>query len=233
MLDVASSEHRQQCCSRCGATYRKEVAFCPADGGEIVGVDGDPLIGSELEHYAIEALLGEGGMGRVYRAHHRTLVHKEFAVKVLIGDLASAQAMRMRFVNEAKSAGRLAHPNVVSVVDCGRSATGLIYLVMELVEGRSLADLIDDGPLDPEREARLARGIADGLHHAHALGIVHRDLKPENVIVATTPNGEVPRIVDLHCGSDRSIGPPADLDGDGDGHACLRRARTGAVGRRD
>ena len=197
MSDVAVSEHPIRCCSRCHAIYRKEADFCPSDGGEIVDADVDPLLGMELEHFVIDALIGEGAMGRVYRAHHRTLVGKQYAVKVLIGDLASAQSMRMRFVNEAKSAGRLSHPNVVSVVDFGRSEGGLIYLVMELVDGSSLANLIDEGPLDPERVAKLARGVAEGLRHAHELGLVHRDLKPENVIVVQTPEGELPRVVDF------------------------------------
>ncbi len=197
MPDAAASEHLLRCCSRCHALFRKEVAFCPSDGGEIELVSHDLLIGTDLEHYTIDALIGEGAMGRVYRAHHKTLVDKVFAVKVLIGDLASAQAMRLRFVNEAKNAGRLAHPNVASVVDFGRSSDGLIYLVMELVDGLPLSTLIDAGPLDPERVARLGRGIARGLHHAHQLGIVHRDLKPENVIVKTDETGDVPKIVDF------------------------------------
>lgn len=197
MPDAPPSEHLIRCCSRCHALFRKEIAFCPSDGGEIELVQHDLLLGADLEHYTIESLIGEGAMGRVYRAHHKTLVDKVFAVKVLIGDLASAPAMRMRFVHEAKSAGRLAHPNVASVVDFGRSNGGLIYLVMELVDGRPLSVLIDEGPLDPERVARLGREIARGLHHAHQLGIVHRDLKPENVIVKVDETGEVPKIVDF------------------------------------
>ncbi|MBL0219668.1 MAG: serine/threonine protein kinase [Myxococcales bacterium] len=197
-MSVVVSEERQiRCCTRCLAIYRKDVAFCPSDGGEIEFVDHDPLLGTDLEHYVIDALLGEGAMGRVYRAHHKTLAHKQFALKVLLGDLASTQAMRMRFVNEAKSAGQLSHPNVVSVVDFGRSSAGLIYLVMELVDGIPLSTMIEAGPLEPMRAAKLARDVAAGLQHAHGLGLIHRDLKPENVIVVSRPDGEVPRVVDF------------------------------------
>lgn len=197
MWDDDASDAPLRCCTRCRASYRKDVAFCPSDGGEIVEVTSDPLLGAEIGHYTIDALIGEGAMGRVYRAHHSTLSDKVFALKVLIGDLASMQAMRMRFVNEAKSAGRLSHPNVASVVDFG-SHEGLIYLVMELVNGKAMSELIDQGPLDPERVARLGRGIAEGLRHAHELGLIHRDLKPENVIVtADARGGELPKVVDF------------------------------------
>ncbi len=197
MSVVVSDERQIRCCTRCLAIYRKDVAFCPSDGGEITFVDDDPLIGTDLEHYVIEALIGEGAMGRVYRAHHKTLAHKQYALKVLIGDLASTQAMRMRFVNEAKSAGQLSHPNVVSVVDFGRSSAGLIYLVMELVNGTSLSTMIEAGPIEPMRAAKLARDVAAGLQHAHGLGLIHRDLKPENVIVVAGTDGEIPRVVDF------------------------------------
>ena len=190
-------ERQIRCCTRCHAIYRKEAAFCPSDGAEIIVTDEDPLVGKDVEHYTIEALIGEGAMGRVYRAHHRTLVHKRYALKVLLGDLASTQTMRMRFVNEAKSASRLSHPNVVSVVDFGRTGKGLIYLVMELVDGVSIADLIEAGPLDPVRAARLTADVARGLQHAHELGLVHRDLKPENVLVVQAASTEIARVVDF------------------------------------
>ena len=185
-------------CTRCRAIYRRESPFCPADGGEIVAAHEDPLIGTELGQYVIESLLGEGAMGRVYRAHHKHLATRTYAIKVLLGDLASTQEMRMRFLNEARSASKLSHPNVVTVYDVGRTQQGLLYLTMELVDGRSLASIIEDGPIEPARVVHLARGICDGLAHAHANGIVHRDLKPENVIVVRGPHGdEVPRIVDF------------------------------------
>ncbi len=198
MSVVVANQPSLWCCSRCHAIYRKEFPFCPADGGEVVPTDSDPLLGAELGQYVVESLIGEGAMGRVYRAHHKHLADRVYAVKVLLGDLASTQEMRMRFLNEARSASKLSHPNVVTVYDVGRTDKGLLYLAMELVEGTPLSDLIEGGPMDPTHVAKLARGICDGLAHAHAHGIVHRDLKPENVIVVRGPDGEeVPRIVDF------------------------------------
>ncbi|CAN5770188.1 hypothetical protein BH11MYX2_BH11MYX2_12950 [soil metagenome] len=166
--------------------------------------DTDPLIGTTLgTHYVIDSFIGEGAMARVYRAHHALLTNKQFAVKVMIGDLAATLEMRLRFAAEADVASQLSHPNVVSVVDFGRSDGGLMYLVMELVAGRSLFDVITtDGPLPARRALALARQICQGLAHAHERGLVHRDLKPENIIVAGKP--ELARIVDfgLAIGSD-------------------------------
>lgn len=164
----------------------------------VVAAPTDPLLGEEIGQYVIESLLGEGAMGRVYRAHHKHLADRTYAVKVLLGDLASTQEMRMRFLNEARSASKLSHPNVVTVYDVGRTDGGLLYLVMELVEGTPLSHIIATGPMDAMVVAKLARGICDGLAHAHAHGIVHRDLKPDNVIVVSGPDGEqIPRIVDF------------------------------------
>ncbi|MBL8619963.1 MAG: serine/threonine protein kinase, partial [Myxococcales bacterium] len=184
-------------CATCGAIYRKSFARCPSDGGEIVVVHADPLIGRTVGNFAIDELIGEGAMGRVYRAHHARLAAKRYALKVLHGDHASDATMRMRFAKEAEAVSRLAHPNVVTVADFGRSAEGLFFIAMELVDGVSLADLLDGGPLDPARVVRLARGLCAGLTHAHAHHLIHRDLKPDNVLVVSGPDGEVPRIVDF------------------------------------
>ena len=184
-------------CRTCGAIYRKQFARCPSDGGEIVVVHDDPLIGRTVGSFAIDELLGEGAMGRVYRAHHARLAAKRYALKVLHGDHASDATMRIRFAKEAEAVSRLAHPNVVTVADFGRSAEGLFFIAMELVNGVSLADLLDAGPLDPARVVRLARGLCAGLTHAHAHHLIHRDLKPDNVLVVIGADGEVPRIVDF------------------------------------
>jgi serine/threonine-protein kinase len=184
-------------CRTCGAIYRKQFARCPSDGGEIVVVHDDPLIGRTVGSFAIDELLGEGAMGRVYRAHHARLAAKRYALKVLHGDHASDATMRIRFAKEAEAVSRLAHPNVVTVADFGRSAEGLFFIAMELVNGVSLADLLDAGPLDPARVVRLARGLCAGLTHARAHHLIHRDLKPDNVLVVIGADGEVPRIVDF------------------------------------
>ncbi|MBV8761331.1 MAG: serine/threonine protein kinase [Deltaproteobacteria bacterium] len=173
-----------RCCGICGASYRTEFQRCPNDGGELVLGVVDPLVGMTLgDHYVIEALLGEGAMGRVYRAHHHRLTGRRFAVKVMLGDLAVDPEMRMRFAREAEATSRLDHPGVVGVHDFGRTPTGLLFLVMELVEGETLGRVLRRGPMAPERVIRLARQLCHGLAHAHARGIVHRDLKPDNILV--------------------------------------------------
>jgi serine/threonine-protein kinase len=185
------------CCSMCGAIYHKDYPRCPADGAEVVRAERDPLLGTQIGHYSIDKLLGEGGMGRVYLAHHAHLPNKRYAVKVLLGDHAASAQMRARFTREAERASQLDHPNVVKVVDFGQTGRGLLYIVMDHVDGPSLMSMIGEVPMPPAQVIPLARAICKGLAHAHAAGIVHRDLKPENILVSTGPDGPVPRIVDF------------------------------------
>ncbi|HEX2691068.1 MAG TPA: protein kinase [Kofleriaceae bacterium] len=159
--------------------------------------DRDPLLGAAVGHYTIDQLIGEGGMGRVYLAHHANLPNKRYAFKVLLGDHAASSMMRARFTREAERASQLDHPNVVKVVDFGQTTHGLLYIVMDYVEGASLVSLIDEGPMPPAQVISLAREICKGLVYAHAAGIVHRDLKPENILVSSGSDGMVPRIVDF------------------------------------
>jgi serine/threonine-protein kinase len=187
-------------CARCLAVYRTDFECCPHDGGELqVSVD-DPLLGQVIaDTYIIEALIGEGAMGRVYRARNRRLANQRFAIKILLGDLAAASNMRQRFEREARHAAKLDHPNVVNVLDFGRTDSGLHYLVMDLVEGCSLANLIDQGPLDASRVIRIAHQLCEGLEHAHGRGVIHRDFKSENILIlsASTPGREIARIADF------------------------------------
>jgi len=191
---------RQFACTVCRVLYRSDFSRCPRDGGEVVAIDAgdDPLIGSTLAgRYVIEDLLGEGGMGRVYRARHAELPRR-FAIKILFGELAALSDMRTRFRMEAESAARLDHPNLVAVVDVGETDEGLLYLAMEYVDGRSLGAIIDsEGPLEAGRAAALARRLCRGLQHAHERGMVHRDFKPDNVLVVEKDGVEVPRIADF------------------------------------
>ena len=187
--------------------FREELSRCTNDGSELVDTETDPLIGARVGTYKVDAFLGQGGMGRVYRAHHVLLAHRICALKVLLGDLAGNAAMRIRFSTEAKHASRLAHPNIASVFDFGRTESGLLFLAMEHVEGSSLEQLITSVPMEPARVLRLARALCEGLAHAHDNGVIHRDFKPDNVLVTRTPNGEeLPKIVDfgLAIAADRS-----------------------------
>src|SRR6185436_2755528 len=154
----------------------------------------DPLIGTDLDIYRIDALLGRGGMGLVYLAHHRDL-QRPCALKVLQPELAAEdQDYVDRFVNEGRAAAALVHPNVITVHAVGQER-GLYFLEMEFVPGRSLRQLIEDEQrLSPLRATALAARSADGLAEAHRIHIIHRDLKPDNVLL--TLQG-VPKLADF------------------------------------
>jgi eukaryotic-like serine/threonine-protein kinase len=183
-------------CPRCLAVFRTGFRACPRDGDQLAPATSDPLLGTVLgERYQMEALLGEGGIGRVYRARH-TRMSRRYAVKIPYGEVAYDPKVRARFANEAEAASRLSHPNVIAVVDFGETAAGLLYMAMDYAEGRPLASLIDEtGPLDRAWVVRFTREIAEGLAHAHDRGLVHRDLKPDNIIIER--DGDRPRIVDF------------------------------------
>jgi serine/threonine protein kinase len=136
-----------------------------------------PSPGSRLDHYEIVELIGKGGMGEVYRAKD-TRLPRDAAIKV------SAQQFSERFAREAKIIAALNHPNISTLYDIGPN-----YLVMELVEGPTLADRIKEGPLSLDEASAIARQIADALDYAHEKGVVHRDLKPGNIKIR--PDGLV------------------------------------------
>jgi len=139
--------------------------------------------GSRLGTYEVVAPLGAGGMGEVYRAKDAKL-GREVAIKVLPASVADDVGRRQRFEQEARSASALNHPNILTIYDIGE-ADGALYIAMELVEGRSLRELVASGePLPTRRTLDLAAQIAEGLAKAHAAGIVHRDLKPENLMIS-------------------------------------------------
>jgi eukaryotic-like serine/threonine-protein kinase len=188
-------------CPACLAVFRTGFDCCPVDGAAIAPCEAgfDPLLGSELAgRYVIEELVGEGSMGLIYRARHACLP-RSFAVKILFGDLVADPRMRIRFAQEAALASRLSHPNVVPVVDFGRSEQGLLFLVMDFIHGEGLGDLMArHAPLDSLHVVALARQLAQGLGHAHRRGLVHRDFKPNNVLLEPQEDGPpVPRILDF------------------------------------
>ncbi len=132
--------------------------------------------------YQIESLLGQGGMGSVFRATDRTL-HRAVAIKVISGDVALNPELKGRFLMEARTVAKLRHPNIVAVYSAGE-ADGLLYFVMELVPGESLRDLLArEGNVEPARAEKILHELAMALDYAHANGIVHRDVKPENILL--------------------------------------------------
>ena len=141
--------------------------------------------GARLGPYEIEDLLGSGGMGEVYRARD-TRLDRSVAIKVLPEEFSTNEAIRARFEREAKTISSLTHPNICTLHDVGREGK-TEFLVMELLEGESLAERIARGPLPIDEALRFGIQIADALSRAHRSGVVHRDLKPGNVMI--TPSG--------------------------------------------
>ena len=159
--------------------------------GELV-----PSIGETIGSYTVLKQLGTGAMGEVYLAEHRHLKRKA-AVKLLAPELVGRPDLLERFFLEARATSAIAHPGIVQVFDCEVDATGRPYIVMEFLDGETLAAVLARrGALPGLTAARLARGMAEALEAAHAKGIVHRDLKPENIFVQSQPPDSV-KLVDF------------------------------------
>src|SRR5215471_7687185 len=139
------------------------------------------LLGTRLGPYEILAPLGAGGMGEVYKARD-TRLERTVAIKVLPQALSSSPEVRQRFEREAKTISILSHPHICAVYDVGNQ-DGVEYLVMEYLEGQTLAERLAKGPLAPEQAIRFGFEMTDALDCAHRQGIVHRDLKPGNVML--------------------------------------------------
>jgi serine/threonine protein kinase/Tol biopolymer transport system component len=140
--------------------------------------------GTKLGPYEILSPLGAGGMGEVYRARD-TRLDRSVAIKILPAHLSADPARKFRFEREAKTVSALNHPNICSLFDVG-SQDGNDFLVMEYIEGESLADRLAKGPLPTEQVLRIGTEIADALDKAHRSGVVHRDLKPGNIMLTKT-----------------------------------------------
>ncbi len=156
------------------------------------------LIGTTLDKkYYIESKLGVGGMGTVYKAR-RLSIGDMVAVKVLHPNKTVDLQSIERFRREAQTAARLKHPNFVNVYDFGVSKNGLVYQVMELAEGQSLREMIEEhGTLTEATAAEIIRQVCVALDEAHKGGVIHRDIKPENILVETTPGGFHVKVLDF------------------------------------
>jgi len=158
---------------------------CEDDGERLVMLKPHPdLMGTMLEgKYEIRGIVGEGGMGTVYLAHQGSM-DRDVAIKVLRPEYCHNRLAIKRFHREARAASRLTHPNTITVYDSGQSEDGLLYQVIELLNGSPLSDILDEeGALDPHRAIRIVAQICDSLAEAHEAGITHRDLKPENIFI--------------------------------------------------
>src|SRR5215470_15339496 len=176
-------------CSICKEKFDDSLSFCPNDG-EVLEEDSGSLVGKALDgQYQVEAMLGKGGMGAVYRARH-ILLGDRVAIKVLPPEMRSNSEWLRRFQREGQAARRFRHPNSVTVYDLRTASDGMIYMVMEYVEGHTLdAELKEHGRFSPAEAFSVLEPIMSVLNAAHSTGVVHRDLKPENIMVGKAQTG--------------------------------------------
>jgi serine/threonine-protein kinase len=158
----------------------------------------DPLLGQTLaSKYRIDKLIKTGGMGSVYRGKH-VLMDKTVAIKVLRPSLAVDDVVVARFSREAKAASRISHPHAVSVTDFGEAENGVVFLVMEYLDGRTLKEVIhSEGALPFDRAAEIVRQVAGALDAAHSQGVVHRDLKSDNIMLVSHDGDEWAKVLDF------------------------------------
>ena len=184
-------------CPKCGTEYPDTTTLCPADG---VGLEktGDSLLGQTLaEKYRIDERLKEGGMGTVYRGTH-VLMDKTVAIKVLRPSLAADEKIVARFSREARAASRISHPHALSVTDFGEAENGIVFLVMEFLNGETLKDVIRrEGPMPLARVVEIIRQVGAALDAAHCQGVVHRDLKSENIMLLAANGPDYAKVLDF------------------------------------
>jgi serine/threonine-protein kinase len=173
-------------CPECRKAIEDAARFCPFCGAASTAAPEpvDPWIDQVVNgKFRIESLLGQGGMGKVYRARHLTL-DRPVVLKMLHPDYSTDPQVVARFQREARAASRLNHPNSIAVLDFGAAEDGTLFMAMEFLSGRDLARIIaEDFPLGEARIVRIGAQILSALAEAHAQGIIHRDLKPENVMI--------------------------------------------------
>lgn len=168
-------------CPQCNSRFRG-TDTCPICAVALVDPP-DPLIGRTIGgRYVIEERVGSGGMATVYRGRHQ-VIGRDVALKFLSAESLNDAEQRERFLIEARAANQINHENIIDITDFGETEDGYVYLVMEYLRGRTLAQEIHNGPLEPRRALRIALQIAHGLGRAHELDVIHRDVKPANVFL--------------------------------------------------
>src|ERR671916_2390555 len=185
-------------CPVCNTKYDDTISFCATDG-EVLEDDPTTIVDTTLDgQYHVEAMLGKGGMGAVFRARH-ILLGDRVAIKVLPPEMRNNAEWLRRFRREGQAARRFRHPNAVTVYDLRTTSEGMIYMVMEYVEGRTLdAELRARGRFTPADAFNVLEPVMSVLNAAHAQGVVHRDLKPENIMIGKPVNGHsVIKLLDL------------------------------------
>ncbi|HEU5459158.1 MAG TPA: serine/threonine-protein kinase, partial [Pyrinomonadaceae bacterium] len=206
-------------CTLCQAKYDDSVSFCSIDG-EVLEADPASLVNTVLDgQYQMEALLGKGGMGAVYRARH-ILLGDRVAIKVLPPEVRTNAEWLRRFRREGQAARRFRHPNAVTVYDLRTAADGTIYMVMEYVEGHTLDVAIKTrGRFSAAEALEILSPIMSVLDTAHSMGVVHRDLKPENIMIGKAT--DAPPMIKL---LDLGIAKMREIAGDNGGNTALTMA---------
>ena len=148
------------------------------------------MIGQTISHYRIDAKLGQGGMGEVYRGEDTSL-GRPVALKFLPEELYVDPIARKRFLREARSAAALDHPYICNVFEVASTNDGTDFIVMEYVEGETLQARLGRGPLSLRETLKLGSELAEALESAHAKGIIHRDLKPSHIMLTPTGHAKV------------------------------------------
>jgi serine/threonine-protein kinase len=173
------------------------MTLCSVDAAVLL-TPSDPLLGQTLAgKYRVEKLIKRGGMGAVYQGKH-VLMDKTVAIKVLRPSLAVDDDVVARFSREAKAASRISHPHAVSVTDFGESENGIVFLVMEYLDGRTLKEIIrSEGAMPLSRVVEIIRQVTGALDAAHGQGVVHRDLKSDNIMVSQTNGGDWAKVLDF------------------------------------
>lgn len=205
-------------CPTCFRDLHGGFKICPYDGVALTSNKADPLIGTVFaDRYEILSLIARGGMGVLYKARHK-FMDRLVAIKFLHPELTLDFNNLKRFRQEAQSSSYLSHPNIISVFDFGISPDGEVFLVMDYLEGRTLADdLMLNGPMDIEKAVTVFEQICDGLDHAHTRGVIHKDLKPSNIMLSEHENSMVVKIVDFgiarHGKQKQEDGPASTVSG--------------------
>jgi len=181
-------------CPACGSCYDTGTTHCTKDKTTLTLVASPRVLASR---YRLDARLGQGGMGRVYRAEDLSL-NRSVALKMIRDDLFASPKAIEKFRQESQLTARFAHPNVVTIYDFGVDPTQRVFLVMELLEGKTLRDeMRSKKRLSPARLLELFEGICAGAAMAHSQGLIHRDLKPENIFLARVDSREIVKITDF------------------------------------
>ena len=184
-------------CPKCGVEYPDTTTLCSADGVALEKTD-DALLGQVLAgKYRIEKCLSAGGMGTVYRGTH-VLMGKTVAVKVLNPSLAADEKIVARFSREARAASKISHPHALSVTDFGEAENGVVFLVMEYLDGQMLKQVLrQEGPMPLPRAVEILRQVGGALDAAHGEGVVHRDLKSDNIMLLSSSGTDYAKVLDF------------------------------------